>query len=151
MPGIFFRHSFSLKYMAQVAFAVGANDFHPFHPERDVGMTGDRTRYLIIERGPAAAAVKLVGGVVERCIAAAANEVPLCFEVVVFSCKSPFCAFLGDHMFFFGGKGVPVLSVFFHVFFLKMCTSEQGNQQKDAALFTQKRKGVTKVKIGDLL
>jgi len=116
VPGVFFGHALSLKYMAKVAFAIRAHNFHSFHPKRNVGMAGDCARYLVIEGGPATATVKLVGGIVKRRIAAATNEMPLCFEVVVLACKSAFSAFLGNYVFFFGRQGIPVLSVVFHIF-----------------------------------
>lgn len=118
MPGVFFRHAFSLKHVAKVTLTVGTHNFHSFHSKRNVGVTGDRAGYLVIKGRPAAAAVKLVTGVVQRRVAASADEMSLCFEVVILPRKSPFCTFLGNDVLLFGREGVPVLSVVSHVFIL---------------------------------
>jgi hypothetical protein len=114
MPGIFGCHPFSFKNMAEVATAMCAHDFGPFHTESVVGVTKDSAGNFIIEGRPSAAAVELVGGVVQRCVAPAANKSACRFKVIIFACKSPFRTLVDDDLLFFGCERIPVLIFIFH-------------------------------------
>ena len=97
MPGIFGGHSFSIKYVSEVAIAVGTNNLHPFHAERVVGMARNRPRYFIVERRPTAAAVKFVGAVIQRGITAPTNKLAFGFEIIVLARESALGAFILHH------------------------------------------------------
>lgn len=120
MTGIFFRHALALEHVAKVPLTIGAHNFHPFHAKRNIGVPDNGARDFIVERGPATATVKLVGRIVQGRIAATANEGAYRLEVVVFTCKGSFRSFLSNDIFFFGGQGVPILSVVFHVFYCEI-------------------------------
>ena len=102
MPGVFCRKPFTFKYMAQVAFAVGADNFGAFHAEGNVGLPDYGAGNFIVERGPAAAAVKFVGRLVEWGIAAAADVSAGSFVVPIFTGEGRFGAFFSNDVAFFG-------------------------------------------------
>ena len=108
MPHIFFRHTLAFEHVAQMAATIGANDFHPFHAERMVGLADDSARDFIVERRPAAAGIELVGRAVQGRIAAPADVGTRSLVVPVFAGKRPFSAFVGNDLFFFGRQRVPV-------------------------------------------
>lgn len=115
MPGIFLRHAFAFEHVAEVAAAIRADDFGAFHAEGVVFLADNGAGDFIIERRPAAAAVELVGRAVKLGVAAAADVGAGGFVVPVFTGESAFGAFLGDHVFFIGGEGVPLIGRRFHV------------------------------------
>lgn len=106
--------------MAEVSAAVGAHDFYPFHAERIVGVANDGAGNFVVKRRPAAATVELVGRLVERCVAAAADVGAGGFVIPVFASEGAFGAFLSDDVLFLFGEGIPVLAVVFHEFDLKI-------------------------------
>lgn len=100
MPGVFVGKTFTFKYMAQVAFAVGADNFSTFHAEGNIGLPDYGAWNLIVERGPAATAVKFGGRSVESGIAAAADVGAGSFVVPVFTGERAFGAFFSNDVVF---------------------------------------------------
>ena len=120
VAGIFCRKTLAFKHVTEVAAAVGAHDFYPFHAERIVHVPDDGAGNFVVKRRPAAAAVELVRRTVKWRVAAPANESPGGFMVPIFAGEGAFGAFLGDDVLFLFGEGVPVLAVIFHKFGLKI-------------------------------
>jgi hypothetical protein len=77
------RESLSLKNVAQVAAAVGADDFSPHRTKASVLMSSHCARDAVEIRRPAAARVELVSGFVERRIAGSAGVDALLGVVLV--------------------------------------------------------------------
>lgn len=115
MPGVFRRHTFAFKNMAQVPLAVGAGDLHPAHAQRGVRVPVDGARDFIVKRGPAAAAVKLVGGLVQGRIAAPADKQTFAFVVPVFAGERPFGALFFNDVGLLRAEYVPILFVIVHL------------------------------------
>lgn len=102
VTGVFRGKPFAFKDVAEVATAVGANDFGA--PTIGVGYALDRTGYFIVERRPAAVRFKLTGGMVKRCAALPAHVGSGFFVVGVLAGERPLGAFVEDNVFFFGGE-----------------------------------------------
>ena len=77
------RESLSLENMAQVAAAVGADDFRPYRTKASVLMSSHCARDAVEIRRPAAARAELVSGLVERRIACSAGVDALLGGVLV--------------------------------------------------------------------
>ena len=65
MPDIFGGEPFSFKYMAEVAIAIGTNNFGSHHTKGAVGIAFHRPWKFIIKGRPSATGVKLIGGPVQ--------------------------------------------------------------------------------------
>ncbi len=117
MAGIFLRHALAVKYVSEVTAAVGAGDLYPAHAERTIDVADNGARDFVIKRRPAAAAVELVGRIVQRRITTAAHENSIAFKVVVFTGKGPFGAFMRNNLFFFRCEDVPVRIFIFSHFY----------------------------------
>lgn len=83
--------------MSQVPATVTAHDLSAFHPKRAIRVSLDCSRHRVEVRRPATAGLELVGGVVERCVAA----------------RTVVCALRGLVFVVFAGEGA------FGVFFAK--------------------------------
>ena len=84
--------------MAKMAAAISANDLGA--AAIGVGMTLDGLWNLVVEAGPAAAALEFILGTIKRRIAATANESAGVFQVGVFAHEGPLRTFAKDHVFF---------------------------------------------------
>jgi hypothetical protein len=115
MPRVFGRKPLSFKNMAEMSAAIGAHDFHSFHAERNIGVADDSARNLVVERRPAAAAVKFVGRLVQRGVAASADVRACGFVVPIFASEGAFGAFLGNYILLFWREGIPIFTVVFHI------------------------------------
>jgi len=102
VPGVFLGKAFAFKDVAEVATAVGANDFSA--PPIGICHALDRTGYFIVERRPAAVRFKLTGGMVKRRAALPAHVGSGFFIVGVLAGERPLGAFVEDNVFFFGGE-----------------------------------------------
>lgn len=108
---ILFRKALAFENVAQVAFAVVANDFYP--PSVRIPDFLDRASYFIIEARPAATRAEFVLTIVQWGIAAPANVDAVHLEVIVFVVPRHLGAFVDDHTLFFLREGV-VVSCRFH-------------------------------------
>ena len=90
MTGVRFCKMFSHEYVTEVTVAVGARNLDP-HTVR-VGFIDHRSRYLFVERGPAAMGVELVHGPVEFSVALPANISARIIKVVIHACERVFGA-----------------------------------------------------------
>lgn len=104
MAGIFLRKSFSDEDVPEMPAAMVAEDLGA--AAVGVGLAAHGPGDLIIKAGPAAAGVELVGGAVQRMVAAAADEGAAYFVPVVFAGKGHLRAFVDDNALFFGGEWV---------------------------------------------
>lgn len=111
VAGIFGSHSFTLKNVTQMPATIGTTNFYPAHPKGTIHVPRNSTRQFIVKRGPAAPGIKFVTSIVQRCVATAANKNAIAFKVPIFARKCPFSAFLGNNVFFFRGKCVPIFHV----------------------------------------
>ena len=114
MPGVFGGKPFSVEDVAEVAVAVIAENLGA--APVGVGFAAHGTRYLVVETGPTAAAVELVGGAVERGVAAAADVRAGSFMQVILAGEGHFRAFPEDYPFLFRGERIEVHSLFQIVF-----------------------------------
>jgi len=64
----------------------------------------DSPRDGVVETGPAAACVKFIVGLVEKGTTLATDVGSIFKEIIIFSTKRTFGAFMQDDMFFFGRK-----------------------------------------------
>lgn len=117
-----------------MALAIGAGNFCAAHTQRIIGMPDNCAGYFIVKRGPAAAAVKLVGGLVQRRIAAPADEQALAFVVPIFARKGPFGAFFFNDISFFRGQLIPILDLVFHLFCYLSCSGHWPFQEQILAV-----------------
>lgn len=108
MARVLCRQALPFKHMAEVPLAVGTNDFHALHAQRVVGMPQNGPRDFVVERRPAATAVKFIGSMVKRGLTTTAYKNTIAFVVPIFARKGPFGTLFGDHVFFFGGEAVPI-------------------------------------------
>lgn len=106
MAGILCREAFAFEYMAQVAAAVVAKDFHT----ATVGIADffDGAGDFVVEAWPATAAAEFVVAIVQRIIATAADEDAVDLEVVVLVGKRHFGAFTDNDVLFLGSEGVVI-------------------------------------------
>lgn len=108
VPSVFRGHSLACENVSKVSTAVFASDFDSPHPVRNVNVPLDRTLDFVIERGPAAVAVKFVARTIEWGVATAADERALLFVVQIFARPRPLRAFLGDDVFFLLCELIPI-------------------------------------------
>lgn len=99
MPGVFRREALPLEYMAQMAAAVGAKDFHPV--SAGICFTPYSAGNLVVETGPAAARMKLIVRLVKWCFAATTQVSAPLEVVVIFPRKGVLSAFVHDDVLFF--------------------------------------------------
>lgn len=102
MPGVLRGEALAFKDVAQMAFAVGADDFNPA-PIR-IRVLVNRPGDLIIEAGPSATGFKLIRGLVQRLVALPADVGARHFIVFILSRKRALSAFVQEDVLFFFGK-----------------------------------------------
>ena len=99
MSDVFGCEVLSLEDVSQVAFAIGADDFHPVTVSIPVPF--DLASDFVIETWPAAATVKLALRLIERGVALPADVEPVFLVLCVFTDAWSFCTLIDDDTCFF--------------------------------------------------
>jgi hypothetical protein len=98
VPGIFLGKALPQENVAQVPAAIVAQNLGA--ATISIGFAAHRSGHFIIEARPTAARIKLVTGLVQRGVAAAAHVGSGCFVVPILARKWVLGPFVDDYVFF---------------------------------------------------